>query len=46
MIYSAIARSVGSERRIAPIRRIGTPHRDGMPPTGAPAAGAPAATSM
>jgi hypothetical protein len=24
---SAIARSVGSERRIAPIRRIGTPHR-------------------
>jgi transposase len=26
-IYSATARSVGSERRIAPIRRIGTPHR-------------------
>ena len=29
---SRCARSVGSERRIAPERRIGTPHRDGAPP--------------
>jgi hypothetical protein len=30
-----------SDRRIAPIRRIGTPHRDGAPPDGVPPDGAP-----